>query len=57
MSWIDYCLEMNSTLEVEWATLLHDISKPFTKSFTNFKGEPTSDAHYFNHQKVGKRQE
>lgn len=48
-----HCLEMNSTLEVEWATLLHDIGKPFTKSFTNYKGEPTTDAHYFNHQNVG----
>lgn len=39
--------------ELGWAIALHDIGKPFTKSFTNFKGEPTSDAHYFNHQNVG----
>lgn len=35
------------------ATFLHDIGKPFTKSFTNFKGESTTEAHYFNHQNVG----
>lgn len=33
----------------EW----HDCGKPYVKSFTNNKGEPTKDAHYYNHQNVG----
>lgn len=28
----------------------HDIGKPFTKVFTNSKGEPTKEAHYYGHQ-------
>lgn len=35
------------------AALLHDIGKPFTKTFTNMKNEVTEDAHYYNHQNVG----
>jgi predicted kinase len=41
----------DSTLEM--AARLHDIGKPFTKSFTNGKGEPTEIAHYFQHHLVG----
>jgi predicted kinase len=33
--------------------LLHDCGKPFTQTHANMKGEPTEDAHYFNHQNVG----
>lgn len=29
--------------------LLHDIGKPEVRSFYNAKGEPTSEAHYYNH--------
>ena len=32
--------------------LLHDIGKPFVKSFFNSKGEQTEIAHYYNHEKV-----
>lgn len=32
---------------------LHDIGKPFTKSFFNTKGEKTDIAHYYNHNFVG----
>lgn len=35
------------------ATILHDIGKPFTKTFINSKGEETSMAHYYNHNNVG----
>lgn len=34
------------------AAFLHDIGKPFTKSFTNSKGEPTEIAHYYGHHHV-----
>lgn len=35
------------------ATLMHDMGKPFTKTFVNSKGEETSIAHYYNHNNVG----
>lgn len=47
------CAAYETELEIEWAALLHDIGKPFVKSFSNYKGEPSIDAHYFNHQNVG----
>lgn len=43
--------KINSILYV--ATLMHDIGKPFTKTFVNSKGETTSIAHYYNHNNVG----
>ena len=30
----------------------HDIGKPHSKSFTNMKGEPTTEAHYYSHESV-----
>lgn len=30
----------------------HDIGKPHVKAFTNAKGEPTTDAHYYSHENV-----
>lgn len=35
------------------AGYLHDIGKPYTKTFTNTKGEITETAHYYGHQGVG----
>lgn len=35
------------------AAVIHDVGKIFTKTFTNFKGETTEIAHYYNHQNVG----
>lgn len=35
------------------ATLMHDIGKPFTKTFINSKREKTPIAHYYNHNNVG----
>lgn len=40
-------------LELIEATFLHDIGKPFTKSFRDSKGNQTDIAHYYNHQHVG----
>lgn len=34
------------------AALLHDIGKPFVKSFVNSKGETTTNAHYYQHHLV-----
>lgn len=35
------------------AGFLHDIGKPYTKTFVNTKGETTDTAHYYGHQGVG----
>lgn len=35
------------------AGYLHDIGKPYTKTFINAKGETTETAHYYGHQGVG----
>jgi predicted kinase len=35
------------------AGYLHDIGKPYTKTFINTKGETTETAHYYGHQGVG----
>lgn len=35
------------------AALIHDNGKVFVKDFHNAKGEPTNEAHYYNHQYVG----
>ena len=35
------------------AGYLHDIGKPYTKTFTNTKSEVTETAHYYGHQGVG----
>lgn len=37
---------------LEMAALLHDIGKKFTKSFTDSKGNPSEEAHFYNHQNV-----
>lgn len=42
----------NRNFELIRAGLLHDIGKVKTKVYTNAKGEPTSEAHYYNHQYV-----
>lgn len=34
------------------SAVLHDCQKPFVKDFHNAKGEPSTDAHYYNHQYV-----
>jgi len=49
----NHCCKLTSDKIIRRAALLHDIGKPFTKSFTNFNGEITTEAHYRNHQNVG----
>lgn len=36
-----------------FAASLHDVGKPYVKSFVNTKGEPSDTAHYYQHQCVG----
>ena len=38
---------------VKSAGYVHDIGKPYTKTFINNKGETTEVAHYYGHQGVG----
>ena len=47
-----FALVESSSNEVMEAALLHDIGKPFTKTFTNRKGEKTDVAHYYDHHLV-----
>ena len=39
--------------DLRWAALYHDCGKVFTQVFHNVKGEPTEEAHYYNHENVG----
>lgn len=39
--------------DVVYAAYTHDIGKVDTKEFKNGKGEPTEEAHYFNHHGLG----
>lgn len=43
----------DDTAELIIAALLHDIGKKHCKVFTNKKGEPTEEAHYYGHENVG----
>ena len=43
----------NHTDEIRIAALLHDNGKPFVKSFTNTKGEPSEFAHFYEHETIG----
>lgn len=47
-----YGLVSDGSNELQEAALLHDIGKPFTKTFVNSKGEATEIAHYYEHQHV-----
>ena len=49
----DALLGEMTTETVVKAGYLHDIGKPYTKTFTNNKGEATETAHYYGHQGVG----
>ena len=38
---------------LRYAAMIHDCGKPFCKTFTNTKGETTTQAHYYGHEHVG----
>lgn len=39
--------------ELPFAALIHDIGKPYTKDFHDAQGNPTPEAHFYQHQCVG----
>ena len=48
------CMSMyNHSQALVYAGMLHDCGKPFTATFTNKKGEATSECHYYDHHYVG----
>ena len=56
-TYVNQCLVnrigVDCTTELKYAAMLHDNGKPYTKTFTNGKGEVTEQAHYYNHERVG----
>lgn len=48
-----YLENKGANRDLTQAAILHDIGKPYTKSFTDSKGNPTETAHYYQHQNVG----
>lgn len=46
-------IKETNDVSIALAALLHDIGKPFTKSFIDKKGNQCSDAHYYQHHCVG----
>lgn len=49
----DGLLDQELPSVVKFAGYVHDIGKPYTKTFVNTKGETTEIAHYYGHQAVG----
>lgn len=49
----DYICKHSTNEDLKYATLIHDIGKPYTKAFINSKGEACDTAHYYGHQSVG----
>lgn len=47
---IHYSGEKSELAKVAW---LHDIGKPYVKAFVDSKGNPSEEAHYYQHQCVG----
>jgi predicted kinase len=53
----DHCFRCSEIIKssnylLKEAAVYHDIGKVFTKQFKNAKGEPTEEAHYYNHMNV-----
>ena len=58
LSIYDHCIEASShvedtTTDLYYAAMIHDVGKPYVKSFTDSKGNPCETAHYYQHQCVG----
>ena len=53
-----HCLEAIHSIgdvscDLLYAAMIHDVGKPYVKSFTDSKGNPCEVAHYYQHQCVG----
>lgn len=58
LSVYDHCIEARNQIEdtlsdLYYAAMIHDVGKPYVKSFTDSKGNPCETAHYYQHQCVG----
>lgn len=47
-----HAVKMTDDNDIHVAALLHDIGKPFTKDFKDSKGNPSEEAHYYQHHLV-----
>ena len=46
-------LSQDDGIDLTLAALLHDVGKPFTKTFVSRRGEVGTEAHYYQHNNVG----
>lgn len=46
----NYCELMDFPSHIATAALFHDIGKPYVKKFIDSKGNPSEEAHYYQHQ-------
>lgn len=58
LSVYDHCIAASSQIEdtqsdLYYAAMIHDVGKPYVKSFTDSKCNPCETAHYYQHQCVG----
>ena len=58
LSVYDHCIEASHIIgdvshDPLYAAAIHDVGKPYVKSFTDSKGNPCEVAHYYQHQCVG----
>ena len=60
LSVYDHCKEAFTKLDndgvdfkIVYAAMIHDVGKPYVKSFTDSKGNPCETAHYYQHHCVG----
>jgi predicted kinase len=55
LSVYEHCIEACNQIEdtqsdLYYAAMIHDVGKPYVKSFTDSKGNPCETAHYYQHQ-------
>lgn len=58
LSVYDHCRKASDIIDdvshgLLYAAAIHDVGKPYVKSFTDSKGNPCETAHYYQHQCVG----
>lgn len=55
LSVYDHCIEASNQIDdiqsdLYYAAMIHDVGKPYVKSFVDSKGNPCETAHYYQHQ-------